>query len=412
MRLDEKSFWRDYDSMTAIGAIEGGGCERLSMSDEDIEARALLISMLKKEGFAVNEDETGAIWARLEGNDPEAAAVLVGSHIDTVRNGGKYDGLLGVMMGFQAMRQIKDEGEAHKRAIELVVFPTEESARFNFPTVGSKVLAGKIKPEKLKDMKDVNGISLHEALVMRGFDPDSAEKAQARVKKAFSMTELHIEQGPILVSGGPRIGVVSAIAAPTRMSIKIDGEYSHSGACPMHLRRDALAASAEFILEVEKAGNEESVYKTVAAATLCTLKNASMNVVPGCVELVVDVRGIDKQSIIRCVDKIKASLDTVCKKRNVSGALSVISSDDPTPMDEGMIASISRCCELHGVPYEVMPSGAGHDAMNIAAVLPTGMIFVPCKDGISHNPAEEIYKQDIVDVFPILCSHLLSEANK
>ena len=136
MRLDEKAFWRDYDEMTAIGAIEGGGNERLSMSDEDIKARALLISMLKKEGFAVNEDETGAIWARLEGSDPNAAAVLVGSHIDTVRNGGKYDGLLGVMMGFQAMRQIKDEGEEHKRAIELVVFPTEESAQFALPVEG------------------------------------------------------------------------------------------------------------------------------------------------------------------------------------------------------------------------------------------------------------------------------------
>jgi len=310
------------------------------------------------------------------------------------------------------MRQIKNEAKEHRRPIELVVFPTEESARFNFPTVGSKLLAGKVTPAKLKEMKDVNGISLHQALVTRGFDPDNAKKAGERVRKGFSMTELHIEQGPLLVSGGPRIGVVSAIAAPTRMSIKIEGEYSHSGACPMHLRRDALAASAEFILEVERAGNEESVHKTVAAATLCSLKNASMNVVPGCVELVVDVRGINKESISRCVAKIKASLDTVCQKRKVSGILGIISSDDPTPMDEGMIASISKSCEKCGVAYEVMPSGAGHDAMNVAAILPTGMIFVPCRDGISHNPAEEIYKEDIVTVFPILCDHLLNEANK
>ncbi|MBQ4538201.1 MAG: Zn-dependent hydrolase [Oscillospiraceae bacterium] len=411
MRLDEKTFWRDFDAMAAIGATEAGGCERLSMSDEDMKARALLISMLKEEGFAVNEDETGAIWARMEGEDPDAAAVLTGSHIDTVRNGGKYDGLLGVMMSFQAMRQIKQAGAKHKRAIELVVFPTEESARFNFPTVGSKVLAGKVTPAKLKEMKDKDGISLHQALVMRGFDPDHPEKAMARVKNALSMTEVHIEQGPLLESGGPRIGVVSAIAAPTRFSMTIDGVYSHSGACPMHLRRDALAAAAEVILAAEKAGNEEAVYKTVAAATLCNVKNASLNVVPGCVEIAVDVRGIDKVSIDRCVSKIKAALEETCERRGVKGSFKILSSDDPTPMHNRMIESLKNSCEQNGIAYEVMPSGAGHDAMNIAAVIPAGMIFVPCREGISHNPAEEVEKADIVDGFAVLITHLLSEAN-
>ena len=411
MRLNEQAFWADYDLMTAVGKLESGGCERLSMSDEDMQARGVLISMLEREGFAVNEDETGAIWARLEGSDPDAAAVLVGSHIDTVRNGGKYDGLLGVMTGFQAMRQIKDENKAHRRAIELVVFPTEESARFNFPTVGSKLLAGKIEPEKLKEMKDKDGISLHQALSMRGFDPDHPEKARERIKNAFSMTELHIEQGPLLESGGPRIGVVSAIAAPTRLSVRVDGVYSHSGACPMHLRRDALAASAEFILEVEKAGNAESVYKTVAAATLCSLKNGSMNVVPGCVEMAVDVRGIDDESIKRCVKTIKDKLSEICKKRGVTGEIKVISSDKPTLMDNRMIEAIKKACEQNDAPYEVMPSGAGHDAMNVAAVIPTGMIFVPCRDGISHNPEEEVRRDDVAVGFAILSDHLLNEAN-
>ena len=137
-----------------------------------------------------------------------------------------------------------------------------------------------------------------------------------------------------------------------------------------------------------------------------------MNVVPGCVELAVDVRGIDKDSIARCVGKVKSALEEICARRNVSGTFGIISSDDPTPMDDRMIASIKNSCEKNGIAYEVMPSGAGHDAMNIAAVIPAGMIFVPCRKGISHNPEEEIEKADIVDGFAVLADHLISEANR
>lgn len=170
MKLELTEFLRDFELITAIGETPEGGCERLSMSDEDMLARKKIVELLTAEGLEVQTDNTGAIWARLEGQQRELPAVLVGSHIDTVRNGGKYDGLLGVMLGFQALRQIKREGVPHRRAIELVVFPTEESARFNYPTVGSKLLAGRFTPEKLKEMIDKDGISLHEALVSRGFE--------------------------------------------------------------------------------------------------------------------------------------------------------------------------------------------------------------------------------------------------
>lgn len=411
MKLDTERFLSDFNKMAAVGALTCGGCERLSMSDEDILARKTLLDMLKREDMQPVEDEAAFIWGRIEGSDPDAAAVLVGSHIDTVRNGGRYDGLLGVMAGFEAMRQIKESGKPHRRPIELIVFPNEESARFNYPTVGSKLIAGKIQPEKLRDMKDDSGISLYDALKSRGFSPENCEMSRRRLKSAFSMTELHIEQGPLLESMAVPVGVVSAIAAPTRLSVKLTGEYAHSGACPMNLRRDALAAAAELILAVEAAGNSRRDEKTVAAVTLCSPKKSSMNVVCGCVELVIDVRGIVSDSIKSCVDEIKRRLFEISEKRDVKAELNVISSEQPVLMNERMIKAISGICREKGIKYEIIPSGAGHDAMNVAAVLPAGMIFIPCKGGISHNPAEEIELKDFEAAFDLLSELLLREAD-
>ncbi len=411
MRPETERFLSDFNSMAAIGALPSGGCERLSMSDEDILARKTLLKLLENADMQPFEDELAVIWGRIEGSDPDAAPVLVGSHIDTVRNGGKYDGLLGVMAGFEAMRRIKESKSAHRRPIELIVFPNEESARFNYPTVGSKLIAGKISPEKLKEMKDDSGLSLYDALKSRGFSPDDCGKSRARLKRAYSMVELHIEQGPLLEKLAVPIGVVSAIAAPTRLSVRITGEYAHSGACPTELRRDALAAAAELILAVESAGRSRCAEKTVAAVTLCNLQNPSMNVIPGCVDLVIDIRGIDSDSIKSCVEEVKRRLFEIADERKVAARLDVISSEEPVLMSRRMIDRISEICRQKGIKYEVMPSGAGHDAMNLAPILPTGMIFIPCKGGISHNPAEEIDINDFETAMELLCELLLREAD-
>ena len=412
MKLELAEFLKDFEAMTDIGKTPEGGCERLSMSDEDMQARQTLIDMLTREGLTAEVDATGAIWARLEGDEPALPAVLVGSHIDTVRNGGKYDGLLGVMLGFWAMRQIKRGGVRHRRAIELVVFPTEESSRFNYPTVGSKLLAGRIEPEQLKTMTDRDGVSLFDALVARGLNPAHPEAGRKRLKSAASMLELHIEQGPLLESSGISVGVVSAIAAPTRLAVEIRGEYAHSGACPMHLRRDALAASAEFILAVERIGNAEAVNQSVAAVTLCELVQGSMNVVPGVVKMAVDIRGIDIDSINRCVLGVERHLKSIADRRGVQCTHRVISSDAPVPMSVRMIGVIRKAADKCRIKYKVMPSGAGHDAMNAAAVVDAGMIFIPCKGGISHNPAEAVTDTDIADGFAVLYTALLDEANR
>lgn len=411
MRLDTQRFWADFSRVAAVGALSGGGCERLSMSDEDMQARALLADMMREAGLAVEIDATGAIWGRLSGEDDTLAAAMVGSHIDTVRNAGIYDGLLGVMLGLSALRQMKEQNLPRRRPLDLVVFPTEESARFRHPTVGSGLLAGKIKPRQLASMADEQGVSLSDAMRLRGFDPDRFESGQARLAGAKSFFELHIEQGPFLESEGAPIGIVGAIAAPTRLAVEICGEYAHSGACPMPLRRDALAAAAELILAVEQAANAEAAHRTVGAVTLCRLKNESINVVPGRVELAVDVRGIDTDSIGRCCDAIRASLSEICARRKVAGSIRVLSADLPVRLSGRIMAVIEQACLQNRLEYRVMPSGAGHDAMNVASLTEAGLIFIPCRGGVSHNPAEAVDPADVEAGFMVLSDALLTEAN-
>lgn len=410
MKLATQEFLETFERIASIGATPAGGCERLSMSAGDIKARATLTGLLEQEGFEVWHEPTGSIWARLEGEDPSLAPVLVGSHIDTVRNAGKYDGLLGVMLGYWAMRQIKREKILHRRAIELVVFPTEESARFNYPTVGSKLLAGKVEPSLLRDCVDADGISLYDALRAQGLDPDNVEPGRRRLKNAFCFVELHIEQGPALESRKTPIGIVEAIAAPTRLEVEIFGEYAHSGACPMHLRHDALAAAAELILAVEKIGRFEAVNHSVAAVTRCRLVSESMNVVPGHTVLGIDIRGIDQSSIDRCVEGVRRSLRKICDTRGVRSTVEVISQDTPVLMSPTMMHAIRKCCERCHLHYHLMPSGAGHDAMNVAPITDTGMIFVPCKGGISHNPAEAVGEADLEAGYSVLSELLLDRA--
>ncbi|PWM26000.1 MAG: hypothetical protein DBX44_01150 [Oscillospiraceae bacterium] len=412
MRLNTQEFRAVFDSIASIGALPNGGCERLSMSDEDMQARAALTALLEEEGFSVWQEPTGSIWARLEGEDPSLPAVLTGSHIDTVRNAGLYDGLLGVMTSYWAMRQIRREGISHRRSIELVVFPTEESARFNYPTIGSKLIAGKVSPDVLKSCLDADGLSLYDALRQRGFDPENTEPGYRRLTSADCFIELHIEQGPLLESRKTPIGIVEAIAAPTRLRVGITGEYAHSGACPMHLRRDALAASAELILAVEKIGQLEAVNHSVAAVTCCDLVKESMNVVPGQVMMSIDIRGTDIDSIDRCTAGVRRSLKRICETRGVKGEISLISRDEPVHMAPSMMHAIRKSCERCRLPYHIMPSGAGHDAMNTAPLIDTGMIFIPCHGGISHNPNESIEWADVEAGYNVLSELLLNRANR
>jgi N-carbamoyl-L-amino-acid hydrolase len=382
----EYSFEQLFEDFSKIGLERDGGITRLAYTREEEQAKLLLKKLSDDLGFTARKDNAGNLWIRKEGLDPDLPAVLVGSHLDTVPQGGAYDGAVGVLAGFECMRQLDREGFPNRHSIELVVFAGEESSRFNIATAGSKILVGKLDVEALKAAKDNKGISVYRALKQLGYDPDDLPGFAAEDYKAF--LELHVEQNVILEREKLQIGIVERIAAPTRARIELHGVEAHSGACPMGERHDALAAAAEIILAVEKAGYKEKDHHTVATVGRCTVRPGVMNVVPGYTELLVDVRGVEKESILRAYEEIRSSASSIAEKRGIGLIFEHLSSENPVELDPEIINIIESICKEKEVPYKRMNSGAGHDCMNLAPLVPTGLIFVPSKGGISHNKNE------------------------
>lgn len=401
-----------FDGIAAYGKTPEGGYSRLAMSDEDMAARQALTDLLIELGLAPFTDNAGCLWAIKTGLEPDLPPVLMGSHIDTVYNGGAYDGLLGVMAGYEVLHHLVTYQIPHKRSIGLLVLSTEESSRFNCATAGSKLLSGRISAAQIKTYTDATGLSLYDAMKSRGFDLESLNTETARLKAADSFFELHIEQGPYLEANNLRIGVVEAIAAPTRIHIEMLGDAAHSGACPMELRKDALAAASRVVLAVEEIGRRESIHRSVATVTKLDIPGQSLNVVPGRVSLWVDIRGIHTDSIARCVADLEAVLPSIAQLCKVDYSLQKVSADQPVALDSALALLVEQQAEKLGLSFMRMPSGAGHDAMNIAYCIPSALIFVPCKGGVSHNKAESITDTALSDGITLLYHAVLERASR
>lgn len=302
--------------------------------------------------------------------------------------------MAGVLAAIEALQCLKKSGEQHYHPLEVVVFMAEESSRFGMATLGSKAFCGKLTVAQLHQWKDSQEISLAAALRQRGLQPENI--CQARYPgniKAF--LELHIEQGKVLETTKKQIGIVTGIAAPTRLRVTITGQADHSGATPMNMRQDALTAAARIILAVEEVAGLEAQHGVVGTTGIVKAEPGVMNVIPGRVELGIDIRGISLDSKQCVVQGLLKKMDEIKNQRNV-GIEPVILTDEPpvqlAPTMVEMLYAISR--EQHYASM-LMPSGAGHDAMHLAALAPTGMVFIPCRGGISHNPAEWARLEDI-----------------
>lgn len=394
--IEKKPIIQDLEALSPIGALPGGGVTRLAFSSVEAELHRLVARWLAQLGGKIRKDALGNLIARWPGQDDSLPAVATGSHLDSVPQGGKFDGVVGVVAALAAMRAIRKMGSLTRHPLEVIVFVGEESSRFGVATLGSKVMSGSANIEQYLQLRDAAGITLRDAARESGANLAEIESAIRQPGELKAFLEVHIEQGRVLEEEAAKIGVVTAIAAPTRRQITIEGRADHSGATPMALRRDALTAAAELILAVEEYGRREAVHKSVATVGMLSLKPGAMNVIPGQVSLGVDVRGIDFASIQRVVAGIDDKLQKICQQRHVSAKTQQLSADKPVQLDSTVIASIEAACQKLSLPYRLMPSGAGHDAMNMAKITPTGLIFIPCKDGISHNPREEATVEDIV----------------
>lgn len=410
--IDAKRFERNFNAISEFGALKGGGLTRLAFSKEDLEARKFLINLIEKNGFKLKIDNVGNIYAIYDdGCEVGAKPVCVGSHIDSVPNGGFYDGTLGVMAGLEALTAIKEAGIKLKRPLWLINFCCEESSRFKTATIGSKIISGKLSQQRLHELKDEDGISLFEAMSAAGFKPQNLDEAILKENSLHAYLELHIEQGPVLERSAISVGVVSGIAAPIRFEITIQGKADHSGATPMNMRSDALLAASHIIIAANKfAKNKKTAVATVGYVHA---KPGVLNVVPGEARLGVDLRDIDKASLAELNLELRNFVGELSRELKFSYEIRELSSDEPVKLSEHAINLLEDEAKKLGIKTLTLPSGAGHDAMNLTKLASSvGMLFIPCVDGISHNVKEAINFDDAVFATKILTNALIRLSNE
>lgn len=384
--LDIDVIKRWFDYLYSIGADETGGVTRLGYTKNEDVMHGAIRNFAREMGLKYSSDDVGNTYVYEE---DYSEYYLIGSHLDSVISGGRYDGVVGVLAGLLILKWIKENNL--NIPLKVVAFRCEESSSFGIATVGSGLITKKLQIEKMKKVKNTEGVSLYEALKFRGYNPECK-----KIEGILNYFELHIEQGRILEDEGLKIGIINSIAAATRYWLTIDGRQDHSGATPMGMRQDALCAAGEIIIELEKIAKRESVHSSVGTVGYLGNYPNAFNVVPGRVKMGLDIRGVDKDSIDRIDDEIVKFVDEVCKKRDLNYELDNISKAIPVKLDENLKNELSEVATKLGIEHKIMNSGAGHDAMKFWDIAPTGMLFIPCKDGVSHNKAEDIDYEDII----------------
>lgn len=411
MRVKAERIQNDLENLSRFGGLEGGGISRLAFTSADREARDYLRDSLALQGLGTVQDAMGNMRARRHGTR-DLAPVMIGSHLDSVPSGGCYDGAVGIVAALEVIRVLDDLGIETRRPIEVINFSAEESSRFGASTLGSKAMTGHLSQEHLHMYKDKDGVSLYEAMKLFGLNPDGLESVRIQPGDVYAFIEMHIEQGRVLESFGIPLGIVTSIAAPTRIRVFVIGRADHSGATPMDLRADALTAASEIILGVERIASVEAGPHTVGTVGYANAQPGVLNVIPGKVELGIDIRDIDKDSKDLAVRKIISLLEYVGNNRGVKVDYRILADEPPVTLSGKIIGTLEEAAQALGYPYRLMPSGAGHDAMYMAEVAETGMIFVPSREGISHNVAEYTAVEDIARGAELLLEAVLRLANE
>ncbi len=405
--VDGGRLWERLGELAEIGRHEEGGVARLSFTPEERQAKELVASYMREAGLAVREDGAGNLFGRREGKNPGAPAVLVGSHVDSVMNGGNFDGPLGVLGGIEVLQTMQEEGVETERPVEVVAFTDEEGARFSLGMVGSRALTGVLSQEDLRH-EDREGVSIAAAMREAGLDPAGVGGAARSPDSLAAYLELHIEQGKVLEGEGLPVGVVTGIAGPVWLRLSLSGEAGHAGTTPMGARRDALAAAAEVVRIVE--AEASATGSTVGTVGQIEARPGGINIIPGRVELSLDLRDIDEAVRDRVEGRIRARAEEACVLRGVGLEFGELQRLPPAPCSEEIRASIAAACEGEGIRPFSLPSGAGHDGMHVAELCPMGMIFVRSRDGISHNPKEWSSREDCEAGCKVLYSTVLDLA--
>jgi hydantoinase/carbamoylase family amidase len=371
-----------------------GGITREVFTPTYMRANDYVMELMAEAGLAARVDAFGNLFGRIEGGDPSAAAVLTGSHIDTTLNAGAYDGVLGVLGAIEAVRALREAGWQPVRTVEVVCFAGEEP-RFGSGCLGSRALTGSLTRGEVDTMRDGDGVSIAEAMQAVGLDPDRLDDARLDTSAVHAFVELHIEQAGVLEAAGIAVGAVTHIAAPHDLLVRISGTAAHAGATPMSLRRDAFAGAAEAAVELERLARESPSGSTVGTVGIVHVGPGAINVIPGEVELHVDVRDYDLGARVAVVDAFLAALNEIAARRGLHLSVGTITHDHPATCSPIVVDAVRGACDELGEPYLDVISGAYHDAMVLGAHVPIGMIFVPSVGGISHSPLEFTAADDI-----------------
>lgn len=379
------------DELAAISA-ETGRLTRVFASPEQRRANDLVLGWMRAAGMSAHEDAIGNVVGRHDGGKPGDRALLIGSHLDTVRDAGRWDGPLGVVTAIAVVDALHRAGTRLPFPVEVVGFADEEGTRFGATMLGSRAITGRFDPAML-DLHDQKDITMAEAMRAYGQDPARIGEAARRREDFFAYLELHIEQGPVLERLGIPVGCVTAIAGATRLRVTILGQAGHAGTVPMQGRHDALAAAAAAVLAVEgRAVVEDGIVATVGRLEVSP---GSVNVIPGRVVFTVDLRAAEDDKRLRMVADIRDAIERLCKRRDVSVRIEQTHDLPAAPCEPALQRAIAAAIDKEGFPVRLLPSGAGHDAMEIAAIAPIGMIFVRCRGGVSHHPSEHADEADI-----------------
>lgn len=366
------------------------GFNRLGFSKEEAAAHRQFTKIAKELELAIFQDEAGNQWAVWQVDD-EAPTIAMGSHLDTVHNGGGYDGVAGVLCALATIKVLKDRQYSPRKNIAIICFVSEESARFGVSTIGSKAITGILGKNELADLTDSSGITLKTAMEQFGINWDTIERAELPAGKLECFVELHIEQGVQVEENGADIGVVTGVACPVRLKVKAYGRANHTGTTPMNNRQDAFVAVAplvSFVSEEAQKVNRLGVHSLVATVSTVNLEPNGMTVIPGEVELGIDIRSVDDNTKRKFAESIRVFCNELAANHHVRIEVSTLVDNDSVMLDPKIQEKLARTCNKLELHTYLMNSGAGHDVMNMAHKWPSGLVFIPCKDGISHQPDE------------------------
>lgn len=404
LQIDSARLWDTIHTTAQFGATPKGGVRRLTLGPEDKQVRDWFRSACEQAGLDVRIDALGNMFALRKGRDMSKPPIGLGSHLDTQPTGGKFDGILGTLGALEVIRTLNDAGIETELPLCVTNWTNEEGSRYAPAMMGSAAFVGDFTVEDILGRKDAAGISVAEALDSIGYRGDQAVGTQP----FGGFVELHIEQGPILEAEGKTIGVVENGQGVLWYDGKITGFESHAGSTPMNLRRDALATLAEIVLAVERIATElGNAVGTVGEAVIAA---PSRNVIPGEIAFTIDARSADSAILAQLDTRIRAAAAEIAAKRKVEVTLDMVWRKEPTHFDKALVGAVATAAETLGYASRRITSGAGHDACNLNAKVPTAMIFVPCKDGISHNELEDATQADCAAGANVLLHTVLSLA--